>query len=65
MRELDGGIFTYNSEPYVVRESEFFHFFPCTESVGGGVQITYDVTWLDPDKAAEAWARLDLKDSDF
>lgn len=65
VRELDGGTFTYNSEPYVVRESKFPHFFPCTELVGGGVQITYDVTWFDPDKAAETWARLDLKDSDF
>ena len=49
----------------MVRESKFLHFFPCTELVGGCVQITYDVTWLDPDKAAETWARLDLKDSDF
>lgn len=65
VRELDAGTFTGPVNPARKRQLRIFGLFPITVVEFGGDTIGYDVSWLEPDQAAELWVRLELTDSDF
>lgn len=65
VRELDAGFYTYYSKPTTVIPTRLFGRTLWERQSNSSPEVTYDVTWLPAPDAAEMWAQLRLKDSDF